>query len=175
MPVVKVTKVGKAASGKPIAYFDGKEGRTDGFLVSDKCHVPVVGMTIDADTKSWEYRGATYWGLNGWRQVTAPNYPSANEVMNRAVDTIAQNPSKPFAQTGWDIQSGDLSRYASNIVASAITAGLIKTPSEIAGWAKAAYMSGNALKSGYAFQDLPDPNEDQDRDPDGFDDKSIPF
>lgn len=177
MPIYKVTKVGKANSGKPIVYVDGKEGRTDGFLVPDKCTVPAQGMTIDAATKSWDYRGVTYWGLDGWTEIKlgggglSRESPTAGAALP-AVDA----PAKALA--GWDIASGDLSRYASNIVASAITAGLIKEPSDIAVWSKAAYRAGEALKAG--DMQGPDPSTHagdpgrEDGDP-GFDGRDVPF
>lgn len=172
--VVKVTKIGKARSGKPIVYFDHKHGQTDGFLVSQTCKVPAEGMTIEADTKSWDYRGETYWGLNDWKQVRDQSPQAFNS--NNGQTPLVDAPAKALA--GWDIQSGDLSRYASNIVASAITAGLIKQPSDIAVWSKAAYRAGEALKAG--DMQGPDPSTHsgdpgrEDGDP-GFDGRDTPF
>jgi hypothetical protein len=211
MAVVKVTKIGRAKSGKYIAYFDNRHGQTDCYLVSDKIAVPPEGVTIEADTNSWDFRGTTFWGLNSWKEVkgqAAPqqspassgnanqnaaqqplpqNGSSGNGALNRLTDGIAKNPSLPFINVpaklaGWDIQSGDLSRYASNIVASAITAGLIKEPAQVVSWAAAAYTSGNSLREGLFVRSIPagigapDPNENQGQDMDDpdFDDK-IPF
>jgi len=171
MPTVKVTKIGKARSGKPIAYFDNKHGQTDGYLVGDKCQVPAEGMTIDAETKSWDYRGVTYWGLNDWKQVKSPA---------SAVGAAAR--SNGASHQGWDIQSGDLSRFVSNLVGSAIAAGMIKEPIDIHRWTKSAYGAAQSLLAGFpeGRPESPDPSTHAgDPDPeawrDGFTDDKIPF
>ena len=152
---------------KPIAYFDNRHGNTDGYLLGAKCPTPPEGATIEADTKSWEYQGKTYWGLESWKLVE-----SSPQARNFAPPQGSVNgqcaPQSPPAR-GWDIQSGDLSRYASNIVASAITTGLIKDPEDILGWAAVAYVSGQRLRDGSYpavtdFGARPDPSEDQGRD-----------
>lgn len=174
MATVRVTRIGRSQKGKPIVYFDNKHGQTDGYLVSEKCQVPPDQSTIEAKTSSWDYQGKTFWGLNDWSFTKGQAIP----VSPPERSTPTQAPSG-----GWDIQSGDLSRYASNIVASAITAGLIKSPTEINLWARAAYLTGQNLRQGYVdvYQPSgPDPSTHADDpgreegDP-GFDDSVVPF
>jgi hypothetical protein len=174
---VKVTKIGKSGKGKPIVYFDNRHGQTDGYLVNSKCYTPQEGMTIEADTASSSFEGKTFWWLNGWKEVKSATAsgPSQDTGNGRSA------PESPQAQPqkGWDIQSGDLSRYASNIVASAITAGLIKSPTDIYAWANAAYKSAEGLRRGDMWQEPqtgPDPSTHAgDPDDPGFEDSQIPF
>lgn len=163
---VTVTKIGKARSGKPIAYFDQKHGQTDGFLVSDKCNVPIEGMVIDADTASSNFKGSTFWWLNGYKVLQA-SPQSQGFTPPQGTGNGQSAPVAPPAK-GWSIENGDLSRFVSNLVGQAISGGLIKTPAQVMEWTLAGYDAGNALRTGtFKFVPRPDPNEDQDRDPDG--------
>ena len=173
MSIVRVTKIGKSRSGKPIAYFDNRHGQTDGYLLGAKCPTPQEGMTIEADTKSWVYQGKTYWGLESWKLVEAS--PQSRNYLPHPDRGNGQSPPTE-APVGWDIQSGDLSRFVSNVVGSAIAAALIKEPVDLHRWVKSAYEAAESLRNGYQ-NDAPDPSERHDRDDGdpGFDGRGVPF
>ena len=166
--IVTVTYQDKSKSGKDRVYFDGKNNWQEAFYVGQKCNgVPPMGATIDADTSSKDFNGHTTWFLNRWKPVNQSANPQSS----------ASAPPQKFI-AGWDIPTGDLSRFVSNVIGSAIAAGLIKLPTDIAAWVAASYDAGNALKSGKVehFNDPvpkfvePDPTEEQ-----GFDDDSDPI
>lgn len=174
--IVTVTYQDKSKSGKDRVYFDGKNNWQESFYVGQQCNgVPPMGATIDADTSSKDFNGHTTWFLNRWKPVNQ----SANGVPR--TDSAPSAPPQKFI-AGWDIPTGDLSRFVSNVIGSAIAAGLIKAPTDIAAWVAASYDAGNALKSGKVehFNDPvpkfvePDPTEEQ-----GFDDppydEPVPF
>ena len=185
MSVHKVTHTDTSNNGKDRVYFDGKNSWKDAYYVKQGLYLPKIGSTIEAETHQWTPQGKQHgsWFLDSYKEITAAPAPTPGPRRDTAGLPTVDDPAQ--ALKGWDIQSGDLSRYASNIVASAITAGLIKTPSQIVGWAAAAYTSGNSLREGLfprklptQLAEMPDPNEDQDRDPDdpGIDsDDDIPY
>jgi hypothetical protein len=102
----------------------------------------------------------TYF-LNAWKPAPAANGAAQQLAANSAAQQPAISPAASPAATiakppaGWDIPTGDLSRFASNIVGQAITAGLIKKPGDVAGWTAAAYRSAECLRSG-KVQDFDD-------------------
>jgi hypothetical protein len=80
---------------------------------------------------------------------------------------------------GWpDVPTGDLSRFVSNIVGQAITAGLIKAPTDIAPWVAAAYRGAEDMRSGKVKDfDSPIPkfvSDPDDPGPDPTEDHSAP-
>lgn len=167
MALMTVTKISKARSGKPLVYFDNRHGVNDAYIVADGCTVPQERLIIDADTKSWEYRGNTYWGLNDWKPVRGtPATPVAGNGQTKPVESPAQT------LKGWDVLPGDLSRFVSNVIGSAIEAKLILKPGDINAWTVAAYRSAQRMTDGsYASEwpEGPDPathsgNPDPDED-----------
>jgi hypothetical protein len=178
MPIVKVTGKDQSQNGKWRVYFDGKTGWSNAFYVGSKCAVPDVGMTIDANTTSTDFHGKTYWYLNSWKLVREPNSGAANHPsQDRGNGQLPVIDAPAQARNVWDIQSGDLSRYVSNIVGSAIAAGHIKRPCDVWAWARAGYVTANHLRSGdWSGLEERDPNEGQDRDQGGeLADDEIPF
>src|SRR6202012_5136536 len=129
MATVTVTKVGKSRSNKDVVYFDNKHDFQDAYYIGNKCpSIPQVGQLIEPSASSSEFRGNTYWYLNSWKGVgTSPARP-----VDTPQGSDQSAPREPLK--GWDIQSGDLSRYVSNVVGSAIAAGLIKTPLQLLEW-----------------------------------------
>jgi hypothetical protein len=159
MPRVTVTKADVSTKGKPRVYFDNKHNWQDSVYIGNECGpAPAVGMVIDADTSSKRFPDAKsdIWFLNRWTQVAlAANGAAQQQATPQPIiaPQMAAPTQKPHA--GWDIPSGDLSRFASNIVGQAITAGLIKKPGDVAGWTAAAYRAAECLRSG-KVQDFDD-------------------
>lgn len=146
MSIVTVTKVGTTRSGKPCVWFNGEDGYDNAFYLGKKTESPPVGAVIEADTVSSDYQGKTYWYLNGWTLSKAQTTPPATPVAAPVQSPPGTGQSRP--QAGWDIQSGDLSRFVSNVVGSAIAAGLIKKPDDIHPWVYMAYKAGEGMRSG---------------------------
>jgi hypothetical protein len=160
MVTMTVTKIDSSQNGKPRIYADNRHDWKDAYYVKQGLYMPAVGQVIEADTSSQEFRpGRVTWFLNQWKAVNSPSAavgaaqracngtPGPSSLPNSPMP--GSQPISPPAQPlkGWDIQSGDLSRYASNIVASAITAGLIKEPQDVMRWASAAYASAEGLRN----------------------------
>ena len=166
--IVTVTYQDRSKSGKDRVYFDGKNNWQEAFYVGQKCNgVPPMGATIDADTSSKDFNGHTTWFLNRWKPVN-----------QSAPQTSASAPPQKFI-AGWDIPTGDLSRFVSNVIGSAIAAGLIEEPQQLMVWVAGAYRAAESLRSG-KVEDFNDPipqfHEDQGRDDEDFDgDSKIPF
>ena len=182
MPIVTVTKSDASKSGAPRIYFDNKHNWQDAIYCS-KVAQPSVGMVINADLTSSEFpkgSGKMLWHLNAWYQVEQQSQ-SNGQISSQ---TAAPNPPAQRSQhAGWNIDSGDLSRLASNLMASAIAAGLVKEPHQLMVWAAGAYRAAESLRSGKVedFNDEititgPDPAERHDFDEDpGPTDGDIPF
>lgn len=190
MPRVTVTKVDKSTKGKDRAYFNNLHNWQNAYYIGQDCGpVPTVGMVIEADTSSKRFPNAKSdtWFLNRWT-------PAANGAAQQpAQPTPAPNPLniKTYTLTdpkpkGWpDLPTGDMLRWVSNVVGSAIAANLIKTPSDIAQWVGASYRAAESLRSGDVPEfdsDVPrfvepDPAaEQQQGEQGGFDeDADIPF
>lgn len=150
MPIHTVTKADTSKGGAPRVYFDGKHDWKDAFYVSKKITAPEVGAVIDANTASNDYQGKTYWYLNGWKlaQGAQNGAPTPNATLG-----------KPSTFKGWNIDAGDLSRFVSNVVGSAIAAQFITDPEQIGPWVAAAYRAGEQLRNG-KVQDFNDPLPD---------------
>ena len=181
MATFTVSKIDKTKTGKDRVYLNGATSWKDAYYVGNRCNgVPPVGATIEIDSSSKRFDGASQdtWFINSWRlAVPAPQHKTvitgpASPTLERVIPT----------HEGWTIDAGDLTRFASNLIANAITAGIIKEPAQILPWAKSAYEAGEALRKGkfeavdvvngsYTEQG-PDPTEDQGH-PDFEDD--IPF
>jgi hypothetical protein len=215
MTVVTVTHADQSKAGKSRIYVGGKNNWQDAIYVGQRCaSVPNVGSTIDANMSSKTFAdGRQVWFLNSWVPVNGAqpsgqppvSTPSQGNTLGQVAPAGMQTapyppgaPTPPFHQggqnlqvkapAGWDIPTGDLSRFASNIVGQAITAGLIKTPEQVAAWTWAAYKAAEALRSGkvdelmYENEPIPDlsggtdPAAQQGADEEEFEgDSSIPF
>lgn len=169
--LVKVTKTDKSQNGKDRVYLDGRHDWKDAFYVKAGQRIPTVGAMIEADTSSTTFPGKkeATWFLNSYKAV---NMGGATPVAGNGTSPPSEPPAQ--LQKGWDIQSGDLSRYASNIVASAITAGLVKVPGDINAWARAAYLSGQNLRQGYAEWSANGPDPSTHAGDPGFGDDDLP-
>ena len=146
-----VTKIDSSKNGKPRVYFGGRHNWQDAHYLGNKCALPQQGATVDADVSSKDFNsdGKITWFLNSWKAASngAPQQIPGPTAQNIAAPQQMQ--TVPYkAPAGWDIPTGDLSRFVSNVVGSAIAAGLIKTPNDIASWSAAAYRAGNDLRSG---------------------------
>ena len=181
MQTMKLTHMDQSKRGSWRAYFDGRNDWQNAYYVGQNCPwpLPPIGTELEVDTSSKRFIGAKAdtWFLNDFK-IKANGAGQQEAQMGKAIGSPApandQNKywnqqTKP--QTGWDIPSGDLSRFASNVLGSAIAAGLIKTPHDIAPWTAAAYRAGNDLRTGKVkdFDDAdglaihadgPDPTED---------------
>lgn len=178
MPIVKVTHQDQSKAAKPRIYFDNKNNWQDAIYIGQRCNgIPPVGSMIEADTSSKTFSdGRTTWFLNSWKLATSSPLP---EVCGNGAILSGNK----IVSVGWDIPTGDLSRFVSNVVGNAIAAKLIVGPGDMAPWIAAAYRSLEALRAGKPidFDDVPplitlphpDPSEDQGYDID--DDSSIPF
>lgn len=183
--VVKVTHTDQSQNGKARVYFDGRNGWKDAYYVKQGLYLPTIGETIEIETHAWTPPGKNnaIWYLDSYKQVKAPGA----EMPPRRTDAPSNGQYAPQEaltqpQKGWPIQSGDLSRFVSNVIGSAIAAGLIKEPQDMERWAMKAYDVGDSLVSGdyEKRQKGPDPSTHagdpgrEDGDP-GFDDKNFPF
>ena len=151
-----VTKIDTSKSGKPRVYFGGRHNWQDAHYLGNKCSLPQQGATIDAEVSSKDFNsdGKITWFLNSWKLASIAPQPLP------AQPAAPQQTPVPYkAPAGWDIPTGDLSRFVSNVVGSAIAAGLIKTPNDIAPWSASAYRAGNDLRSG-KVKDFDDPVPD---------------
>lgn len=140
METFTVSKIDKTKTGKDRVYLNGATSWQDAYYVGNRCNgVPPVGATIEIDSSSKRFDGASQdtWFINSWR-LAIPAAPQKTVVMGQVIPT----------HEGWTIDAGDLTRFASNLIANAITAGIIKEPAQILPWAKCAYEAGEALKKG---------------------------
>lgn len=198
---VTVTKTDKTQKGKDRVYFDNRHGWTDAYYVGQKCPIPAVGQLIDPMTSSKDFdgNGKLTWFLNDWKPVTHPiedkdgisvdpalakKYPEVGDV-RRYGAVVTERPK------GWAIDYGDLSRFVSNIVGSAIAANLIKQPSDLAPWIAYSYRALEAVREGKPIdfddpvskivipeEEAPDPTEPQgyeEGDPGIQSDEDIPW
>ena len=127
-----VTKLGKSQKGRVLVFFDGKHASTDCYLLGNKCAEPPLNASIEVNTTNEPFNGRDCWWLNSWSlSANQPNPPPMSQYM-----VPAGNPPKE------SIPEPTL-RFISNVVATAITAGLIKTPGEMGPWAYKAYKLTN--------------------------------
>lgn len=146
MPVMTLTKVDTTKTGKTRAYFDNKTHWKDAFYLGKSVVLPPIGTVMDCHTVAKRFDNAEQdtWFLQGWAPVSGAAAPSA-------VQAAPVTPAAPVAATppgGLRIDSGDQLRFISNMVGSAITAGTIKKPDDMALWAKSAFMIVRGLERG---------------------------
>jgi hypothetical protein len=171
-----VTAAGLSSNGKPYVSFDGDKTR---YYVSQKIESPVLGAVIDAETSSKRFDGAKFdtWFLNSWKVPPVKTAEQVkNEIATAAVERVAADPKKAFLASpvvnpgSWMIDYGDCSRFVSNVLGSAIQAGLVKDPSDIHPWIVEAYTALQGLRTGkpVAFNDsfklppeMPGPGRDE--------------
>jgi len=174
MGIVTVTKHDQSQNKKDRVYFDNKHNWQDAFYVKQGLYLPPVGMTIDADTSSSEFRGQTYWYLNGFKEVKGAPVSAPPTSRGNGQSAPQSPPMQPGR--GWnDVPTGDLSRFVSNVVGSAIAAGLIKDPKEVYRWVEAGYEAGQAMRTGQFHEEGPDPATHAGTPDRDFTDSEIPF
>lgn len=187
MAILTVTKTDQSNNGKPRVYFGGKNDWKDAYYIGNKCNgIPEVGTVIDANTSSKRFNNSKYdtWFLDNWKPASNGNGHATEiqQTANPAAKTYQQL-AKP---AGWAIDYGDLSRFVSNVVGSAIAANLIQKPADMAPWIASAYRALEAVRDGKIldFDDepparmrMPDPSEPQGFDPEdpGYDTGPVPF
>lgn len=166
-----VTKSDASKAGKPRVYFDGKHDWKDAYYISIKCEAPPIGAKIEAQTHMTNYQGKDYWHLDKWKLV------EEQKVIPVLPPMAPANGSPPKPNGGWDIPSGDLSRFVSNIVGSAIEKGLIQDPEEIYSWTAAGYRAANQLRTGKIqdFNDMKMLPLSEDNPTEINDDEPVPF
>lgn len=91
-----------------------------------------AGMTIDAEVKDSDFNGKTYTWVGKWRPAVQENSGTASA----AKDNNILLPYMPFV---------------SNVVAHAISAGIITAPNMIESWAMAAYSAARKLETDVPF------------------------
>jgi hypothetical protein len=153
MPRVTVTKADVSTKGKPRVYFDNKHNWQDAVYIGNSCGAaPVVGQVIDADTSSQRFQNARSdtWFLNRWTAATQPPSQQGPFLTDKNGHLIVHTETMVNKlKQGWpDLPTGDMLRWVSNVVGSAIAANLIKTPSDIAQWVGASYRAAESLRSG---------------------------
>jgi hypothetical protein len=176
MTIVTVSKLDKSSKGKPRVYFNGRHSYDDAVYVSQKLgEAPRLHSVINANMTSKTFDdGKTIYFLNDFKYeaqqpAQAPGdaqggYPSSQNSNG----VPAANQPKP---KGWAIDYGDLSRFVSNVVGSAIAANRIEKPSDMAPWIASAYRALEAVREGKILDfdddpreiapELPDPAEPQ--------------
>lgn len=142
-----VQKRGQSKSGKPTITIDGQlyyAGKTDlaGLMAGDR---------IQYSATEFGERGGL-WGLDkGWKVLQTASPPSQMPGNSAAP---APSPAATHAKMGSPVI--DAERPAiSNWVANAITAGLIKTPGDIAQWVQSAKEALRADTSFGTDRDIP--------------------
>lgn len=123
----------RSRKGAPQVKIDGK------YYFVGKCNVDGLtpGDKIEFESNTFGDRG-TLHGLNTWKLAGAPQ---------KANGAAANHSPAPAAV------DGDLLRYASNVVANAIQAGLVKNPKDITPWYWAAMECPNAQDDEPPFND----------------------
>jgi hypothetical protein len=134
-------------TGTVQAVEDGSSGKTlrvqvnnQWFSSKDFGMRGAIGQVITFTPSSSEFRGKTYYWINDYTQGTTGASPANG-----------QGQAKPAANT-------DNLAYlpmTSNLVAHAIAAGKIETPSEIRSWAQAAFEAARSLIEGEPSDDIP--------------------
>lgn len=148
MPIMTLTKVDQSKTGKTRAYFDNKHKWQDAYYIGQNIVLPEIGTVMDCQTISKSFKRddgseSTTWFLQAWGK--------AGNTASVAVPSAPAPYAAPVAQTppgGLRIDSGDQLRFISNMVGSAITAGTIKAPIDMAYWAKEAFKIVRALERG---------------------------
>jgi hypothetical protein len=162
--IVTVTNIDTSKNGKTRIFFNGRGNWQDAHYLGSRCVAPGLGMTIDADVSGKDFRndGKMTYFLNSWKPAPAANgaaqqmsqitqiRPGSDSGQIGSVNMQGPQPGyiPPKPPSGWDIPTGDLSRFVSNVIGSAIAANLIKTPSDIAQWVGASYRAAESLRSG---------------------------
>ena len=148
--IVTVTSMDTSSKGKTRIYFNGRGNWQDAHYLGARCVAPEIGMTIDADVSGKDFRndGKMTYFLNSWKPAPAANGAAQQPPQGPIVPGPAVFVPAPKA-VGWpDLPTGDMLRWVSNVVGSAIAANLIKTPSDIAQWVGASYRAAESLRSG---------------------------
>jgi len=191
MTIVTVSKLDKSSKGKARVYSNGRHSYDDAVYVNPKLgEAPRLGSVINASMTSKTFDdGKTIYFLNDFKYEAQQPPPAPVEVhYPENPQLTGKNYAANAPKKGWAIDYGDLSRFVSNVVGSAIAAQLIREPSGLAPWIAASYRALEAVREGKIIdfdddprkiaQELPDPAEPQGYDPEdpGFDsDEKIPF
>jgi len=148
MPIMTLTKTDTTKTGKTRAYFDNKTHWKDAFYLGKSVVLPPIGTVMDCHTVAKRFDNAEQdtWFLQGWAPVNGAAAPAAVQAAPHAA------PIAPTAPGGLRIDSGDALRFISNMIGSAVSAGTIKNPMDMAVWAKQSYLIVRALERG-AFHD----------------------
>ena len=154
MPIVTVSRHGQTKSGKSVVFFNNKHDYTDMYFLNDGVQAPPIGATIDANTVN--SRDGRFWSLKGWGLVPGSQVPQqayapgtqATPVPHPAM-TPAQAPAPtPDAPVGLPMEPGDALRFISNMVGSAVSSGVCKTPADMGPWAVHALKIIRRLRDG---------------------------
>jgi hypothetical protein len=148
MAVVTVTHADKSKSDKDRVYFGGRHNWQDAYYVSTKIPVPAVGSIIDATTVSKDFNGKTTWFLNAWKPASGVPHEAVQGTRVVAGSGGGGTLAIHVPVKGWDIPTGDLSRFVSNVIGSAIAAELIRVPPDMGPWIAEAYRVLEAVRSG---------------------------
>ena len=186
--IVTITHADTSQNGKARVYFNGKNDWKDAYYIKQGLYAPSIGQVVEVETHSWTPPGKQHaiWNLDSWKPATLPQgvvgaaqraaeptrYPAQGNGRLPVVDAPAQ------ALKGWDVLPGDLSRFVSNVIGSAIEAKLILKPGDINAWTLAAYRSAQRMTDGsYASEwpDGPDPSTHAGNPDQEFTDSEIPF
>ena len=133
-----VTKLGKSQKGRVLVFFDGKHASTDCYLLGNKCEEPPLNASIEVNTTNEPFNGRDCWWLNSWSL-------SANQMhtgVSNNLPSVTLPVPTAFSFPKESIPEPTL-RFISNVVATAITAGLIKNPADMGPWAYKAYKLTN--------------------------------
>ena len=144
---------------------------------------PITAGAASGPAQRIETPAGVAWGSN----LQAGSTPAPGGAQGDATGSSTGALTFASAPTikGWsDLPTGDMLRWVSNVVGSAIAAQLIRTPSDIAQWVGASYRAAESLRSGDVPEfdsDVPrfiepDPVAEQQQGEDEFEgDESIPF
>ena len=91
-----------------------------------------AGMTIEAETEASDYNGKTYTWVKKWTPAKTAEAAGTSSV-------VGGNNVLPYMP------------FVSNVVAHAISAGIVTAPDMIESWAKAAFLAARALESDCPF------------------------
>ena len=130
MPDGIVHSITKSKKGTPIVNVSGQD------YYAPKVDLSGIGIgdKISFDSNSSDYRGSTYWYLNGYKVLVKATGPGP--LVTPAPQSIA---APTLAQQGLNAPLTEGERLTvSNWVAAAIQAGHIKDRADLGIWAKAA-------------------------------------
>ena len=98
-----------------------------------------VGMPVELEVRSFMAGDKELWGISQWKATGQPQNATGRAPVDAgAAISITPSPIAPYLDEA-------ATRFISNVVGSAITAGLIEAPDAVSAWAHAARAAHHAI------------------------------